>query len=320
MTLRVLLVGLGQMALGYDLAVDDPDVVLSHARAFSRHPDFDLAGGVDPDPERCSLFGKHYGGYTSGDLAAASSAIQPDVVVIASPTTDHGRNVSEVLQFSRPRLILCEKPISYDVAEAERMLADCAAKDCLLCVNYQRRVDKSVREIKRRIDMGEIHTPIKGVAWYSNGLIHNGSHFVNLLEFWLGRILKISIIEPGRLWKNDDSEPDVRVDFEAGTVTFLAARHENFAFHEIQLLGANGCLRYERNGRISWRVAEPASALQGQMVLGFDREEFGSETDTLMLDVVSEVSRSVNELPSDLCTGQDALETLRNIVRMKVGL
>ena len=28
--------------------------------------------------------------------------------------------------------------------------------------------------------------PIKGVCWYSKGLLNNGSHFINLLEFWLG--------------------------------------------------------------------------------------------------------------------------------------
>ncbi len=44
MTYRVLIVGLGQIGLGYDLGGAPAEQVYSHARAVSRHPAFTLVG------------------------------------------------------------------------------------------------------------------------------------------------------------------------------------------------------------------------------------------------------------------------------------
>jgi hypothetical protein len=44
-----LLVGLGQIGLGYDLALDPDRYIYTHSRALSRHPKFRLLVGVDPD-------------------------------------------------------------------------------------------------------------------------------------------------------------------------------------------------------------------------------------------------------------------------------
>jgi predicted dehydrogenase len=154
MTLRVLLFGLGQVAMGYDLDSHDADLVLTHAKAFSLHPDFALQGGVDPDAARCAVFEERYGGHAGTDLVAALAAAQPDVVVVASPTPHHGTAVRTILEHGAPKLILCEKPLSYDRAEARAMVDACREHGCLLFVNYLRRVDPGVREIGRRLADG----------------------------------------------------------------------------------------------------------------------------------------------------------------------
>jgi predicted dehydrogenase len=88
-TPSVLLVGLGAIAMGYDLEMPASGMVLTHAKAFSQHPDFRLAGGVDADPVRCALFETHYGAPAGTDLAGALATTRPDVVVIAVPTAAH---------------------------------------------------------------------------------------------------------------------------------------------------------------------------------------------------------------------------------------
>jgi len=50
----VLIVGLGQIGMGYDLGLP-PQNVLSHARAFQNCPGFRVIGGVDPDPKERRL-------------------------------------------------------------------------------------------------------------------------------------------------------------------------------------------------------------------------------------------------------------------------
>ena len=56
MSHRVLLVGLGQVGMGYDFDLAASEMVLSHANAFVGHPDFKVVGGVDPDPKACARF------------------------------------------------------------------------------------------------------------------------------------------------------------------------------------------------------------------------------------------------------------------------
>ena len=152
----VLIVGLGAIAMGYDLGATASDFVLTHAKAFSLHPDFRLAGGVDADPARCALFEKHYGATAGTDLVAALATTRPDVVVIAVPTTQHAAVLKAVLQYGKPKLILCEKPLSYDLAEAAGMVEACRTHRCLLYVNYLRRVDPGVGALpgSLHVDLG----------------------------------------------------------------------------------------------------------------------------------------------------------------------
>src|SRR5688500_6128913 len=124
--------------MGYDIELDPSADVLTHARAFHVHPKFRLVGGVDPSSQRCEIFEKHYRCYSSTDLDAALVKTQPDVVVIAAPTPHHGTVLRQVLEGCKPRLILCEKPLSFDIDEARAMVAACKASDCLLYVNYMR--------------------------------------------------------------------------------------------------------------------------------------------------------------------------------------
>lgn len=321
MTHSVLLVGLGAIAMGYDLEMPASGMVLTHAKAFSQHPDFRLAGGVDADPARCALFETHYGAPAGTDLAGVLATTRPEVVVIAVPTAAHAGVLNAVLQHGTPRLILCEKPLSYDLAEANRMVAACREKNCLLYANYLRRVDPGVCEVKRRLDDGRIATPVKGVAWYTKGLLHNGSHFSNLLEFWLGPIDEFTPIKPGRLWDGSDPEPDVQMKFARGEMTFLAANEENFSHHEIHLVAPNGCLRYEQGGgNIRWQAAIPDPTAAGYTVLSRDAEAISSDGPRLLWHVADQISHVLAGKPSSLCTGDDALKTLDALTRVKAKL
>src|SRR2546428_243397 len=78
---------------------------------------------------------------------------------------------------------------------------------------------------------GEIALPVKGVVWYSKGLFNNGSHFINLLQDWLGDVREVRVIESGRWWGGLDPEPDLLVSFAHGSVCVLAAREEHFSHY-----------------------------------------------------------------------------------------
>ena len=65
--------------------------------------------------------------------------------------------------------------------------------------------------------------------------INNGSHFINLLEFWLGEFVKIEVFNKGRLINEFDNEPEFLIQFSNGDVVFRAAWEEFSSFYEIQL-------------------------------------------------------------------------------------
>jgi predicted dehydrogenase len=311
---KVLIVGLGQIGMGYDLQLDSSTYVYSHARAFSRHERFTLIGGVDLDSEKREQFERIYPCPTYLNIDDALQNDQPDVVVLSLPTQFHGEALLRVLDASSPKAILCEKPLSYDVKEAESMVQACNERDVFLAVNYMRRATPGAIEIKRRLDTSEIEKPVKGIAWYSKGFIHNGSHFFNLLEYWLGEVKNWVVLNPGRSCGNTDQEPDVHVTFEHGAITFLAAWEEAFSHYSIELLSPSGRLRYEREGdQITWEKLQSDPSFPGYTILSHEPECIDSGMACYQWHVAEQLAHVLDGHKAQLCRGDEALQTLKTM-------
>ncbi|WP_419902615.1 Gfo/Idh/MocA family protein [Kiloniella sp.] len=321
MMFKVLIIGLGQVGSEYDYSNTINDVVLSHARAFSVHPQFELVGGVDSSQKQCARFSEKYNCPAGDDLETMLKAGAPDVVVVSSSTDSHAPIVRTVLEFSSPKAILCEKPLSYRLQAAQEMVNSCAEKECKLFVNFLRRAEPSVREVKRRLLQGEVKTPVKGVTWYTKGLLHNGAHFVDLLEFWLGKADSFYIIAPGAASEDLDVEPDVQINFEKGTVTLLAAQKENYSFHEVDLIAPNGRLRCLQGGaRIVWQRAEQDPVFENYTVLSSVEEEIPSESYRTQWHVADQLAIELNGGDSSLCRGENALQTLEFLMNIRAAV
>lgn len=317
MSFKVLIVGLGQIGMGYDLEADSQARVATLARAFAEHGEFDLVGGVDSRAARRELFITHYARPVFSSVAAALKETKPTVVAIAVPTEAHYPVLLEVMQQTTGiKAILCEKPLSYDLAEATKMVELTAHAGVRLYTNYMRRCDRAVIEVKRRLQHGEVAGPIKGVCWYSKGLFNNGSHFLNLLQFWLGEVSGFEIIDRGRLWSGHDPEPDLKVCFESGEIYFHAAREENFSYHSVELVAANGRLRYE-SGSLSWQkaVADPDNA--GYVVLKPTGEAIESDAPRLQWFVADQMARDLAGEAASICTGAQGLSTIHILAQIR---
>ncbi|MFH2135421.1 MAG: Gfo/Idh/MocA family oxidoreductase [Pseudomonadota bacterium] len=308
---KCLIIGLGQIGMSYDFDLSPTKAVYSHAQAFSLHPAFEIVGAVDPSADRRALFESRYGAPAYFDVRSALKAGGVDVVVIATPTTRHNEVLNTILEFANPKAVLCEKPLSLDLSEARKMVEDCDAAQISLFVNYIRRSDIGAMEIKRRIEACEILSPIKGVAWYSKGFLHNGSHFFNLLEYWLGAFVKAQVLNHGRLWNNQDPEPDVQVEFERGIVIFQAAWEEAFSHYTIELLSPSGRLRYEQGGEsIAWQSTHSDPNFSGYQILEVKPEMIANSMSRYQWHVADQLAGALAGRPCSLCTGKQALATL----------
>lgn len=312
MTLSVLLVGLGQIGMGYDFEAAPDTLALTHSRAFHEHSAFALVGGVDIDSEKRARFSERYDARSFPDVDSAISTVRPDIVVVATPTEEHRATVDAVLRLHQPQAILCEKPLAYELVDAEAIIASCAKNRCALYVNYMRNSEPGAIEVKQRLFDGRIESPVKGVVWYSKGVFNNGSHFLNLLENWLGKVLKIRVDNLGRCWDNVDPEPDFHVSFSRGEVSFLAAREENFSHYTVELVAVNGRLRYEQAGAlIMWQQAASDPVCTGYTILDSSVKEIKTDYERSMWHVADQLVARLQGKPAEICSGDDALQTIK---------
>lgn len=304
------MIGLGNVAVGYDTADAASGKVLSHARAFSRHPSFRLAGGVDPDDDCRYRFENGYGTPTYSEISEAMRELLPDVVVIATPTALHLETVLAVLAAGQPKAMLCEKPLAYELTEAQRIADACARHGCNLYVNFFRQAEPGVAEIRARLIDGRIANPLKGVVWYSKGMFNSGVHFLSLLQDLLGEVTAVKVINPGRLWRVSDPEPDVEIAFALGQVVFLATREEDFFHNSIELIAPNGRLRYESGGElIIWQGVEEDARFNGYMRLSQLTEIIPADFDRIQWHVAEQLAAALECRAAQLCSDVEALRT-----------
>jgi predicted dehydrogenase len=318
MTFSALVVGLGQIGMGYDLKLSPNDYVLTHARAFQQHPAFRLLGAVDIDPHKREVFEAHYGAPAFAEIGAAAAALQPDVVAVATPTIAHAATMRAVLQSFQLTALLCEKPLAFELTDSREMLEVASKQDCKVFVNYMRRAEPGVIEVKNRMAGGHIGKLEKGVVWYSKGLFNNGSHFLNLLQYWLGDVTDFQIVHRGRLWDGVDPEPDVVVSFGDLRILFLAAIEENFSHYTIELISSNGRLRYEKGGeQIVWQGTSGDDSFAGYTILNGDETYVATEFDRVQWHVADQLANSLDGIKSNICSGIEALRTIEVLAAIK---
>ena len=308
---KCLIIGLGQIGMGYDLTLDPGTFVYSHAKAFSSHQAFELSGAVDLSESQKFLFERHFKKPGFLNISEALEKTKPEVIVIATPTSTHLTVLEKVLRQCRPKAILCEKPLAYEPLEAIKMIELCEKAGAKLFVNYMRRADSGSLEVKKRIESSKILSPIKGVAWYSKGFLHSGSHLFNLLEFWLGVFKGGKVLDAGRFLNDQDSEPDVQVEFERGKIVFLAGWEEEFSHCTIELLSPSGRLRYDNGGAtIAWQPTLPDPKISGYKVLQAEPEVIANGMDRYQYHVAGQLANALADRPNTLCTGRQSLATI----------
>ena len=313
-------VGLGNIGMRLDLGAGN-DRVATHARAFTIHPGYELTAGIDPDARARHVFEQQYHLPAFSDLAAMQAAgVRAGIYSIAVPTPLHSKAFAEVLA-QKPRAILCEKPLAEAVLDAERMLTDADASGCIVGVNYMRRFEPGVLTVRRLIAEGALGEIYKGTAWYSKGLLNNGSHVVDLLMFLLGKVADVRVWQSGRVWQGVDPEPDLSLRIGEARIVLLAAREECFSYMGLELVGTEGVLRYLDGGhRIELRRPRTDASLSGYRVLAPEAEMIQTDLKRYQWHVVDALHRCVEGGAPLLSSGATALETLRVIEQVHAAL
>lgn len=314
-----MIIGLGQIGMGYDLTLENEEHIYTHARAFSSHPDFDLVCGVDPSSERREEFLKYFGCPAYATIEDALVIHSIDVAVVAVPTFQHATILRKVLELSDPKAFICEKPLAGSIEDAREMVEMCSDANVDLYVNYNRCSSPGAIEVKKMINSGELAPPFRGVIWYSKGFIHNGSHFFNLAEYWLGEFKNAQIIDVGRDFDGVGSEPEVKVKFAKGEFIFVPAWEEHFSHYTVELLSSSGRLYWGEEG-LHLQKPMGHSTLKSYKTLSPIQKFITTEMDRYQWHVTDQLSRALSGKDSFICSGEMALNTfsaMTKIIEMK---
>jgi predicted dehydrogenase len=308
---RVLIVGCGNIAGGFDIGRDPQDWPYSHAGAYRRDGRFQVLACVEPDEARRHAFMESWdvsAGYRSIDEAVGG---QFDVISICSPSGCHAYDL-EVALALKPKLIFCEKPVTTSLAETERLVAACANAGVMLAVNYSRRFDQEIVALQAQLEEGAWGALRSVVGTYNKGILNNGSHMLDLLSLLLGELDIVTVGKPVFDYFPDDPAVPVWLESASGVPVQLTCGHAgDYSVFELQFIFAEGILTME-DGGLFWRTrrAEDSRVFPGYRVIDAGQRSAGGYP-RAMLNAVNNVYEAIYKGGRLASSGDTALATQR---------
>ncbi len=264
----VLIVGCGAIAGGYDRADASSKDVLTHAKAFTTHPGFRVVACVEPDDARRRAFQDRWG-IAGGYADLAQVDVPFDVASLCTPTEHHAEGLEPLLNMA-PKLVFAEKPVTDDLALTRELVAAYGVRGIPLCVNYLRRWAPGIVALRDEIARGEWGALRRGIAHYTKGLLNNGSHMVDVLNFLVGPVSAVArhgAVEDGRPY--DPTEDALMTAAGGAPIHLMAANADDFTIFELDLLFAKGRVTLtDSMFTILRRWAEPSDRFAGYTMLG----------------------------------------------------
>ena len=314
--LRAAVIGLGNIGFLLDI---DPlrKGTWSHVTAYEKSPRVLLVGAVEVDDRRCALFQKSYGAvpvYRKIDDLMGNS--NPDIVSICTPTASHYSVLKELIQYPL-KGIFCEKPLSFDIAEASEMVRICDERGIILAVNHTRRWDDHFLYVKTVIQSGEIGNVRTINMTYPGQIFNIGTHLLDALRMLAGN-------EPVRVSgvaaDLDKDDPDISgwLQFNDHTVCTInsVGKREDLVL-ELDFIGDKGRVRILENGEtIEKYCFEESARYSGYSELKRIPVESIERKDRLVEAVIDLTSVIRGEKEYANCTGHDGLASLKLVLAM----
>lgn len=244
-TYSVGILGLGNIGMLYDYDNNSNDVFLSHLKAFTYHQGFDQIMIIDTNPDKHQLAKTKY---PDQNLLSFQNIEElntiPDVLVLAA---DPKTNYSVFQKYKKSiNTFLVEKPF----LPSDYKLEDIRSFDDKVIINYPRKFIPEIQNLKKGIIEGKYGIPIQVHIWYSKGTRNNGSHLIDLCNYFFDSDFDINSIKVlGKTIDYTKEDPSwsfsINYNFNNTTVpvSFQAANEQNFSIIEMDILLSEGRLK-----------------------------------------------------------------------------
>lgn len=261
MTVNVAIVGCGLIGTEWDAGLPAANWSLTHASGFSKHPEARLLALCDQDLARAQKAAARWGASAAYDDPRALFAAQPvDIAVVAASSAARWSVVEPALA-AGVKVLVIEKPLATTLAESRRLAQAVAAAGVQSVVNYSRRWDPAMRELRERIRSGGLGALQRFNATYGKGISNNGSHMIDLVGFLCdglprrARALGSPLPPTEADWSiGKDRAMDAQVEYvdAAGRhflLTMLGTDQSRFTAFELRVVGSLGLADFRRGGR-----------------------------------------------------------------------
>jgi predicted dehydrogenase len=224
---------------------------LTHFKAFNDSSGFSVNAVSDINVKTVQVIRKKYKIPVYIDYRKMLDEHNFDVIVIATNDESHIEILKEVVKY-KPKLVFCEKPLGLNYDEIKDIISVYKKEKIHLQVNYTRRfLDEFafIEEIIKKEKIGKIESM---TFYYSRGLIHNASHYIDLISRYIGEteknLIKVSV-------KKGISKTDETVSFDmiyknGQEVRFIGLEPSKLSFAEVDFIGTNGRVRLNYKNEI----------------------------------------------------------------------
>ena len=291
-----------------------------HARVFSQRRDVTLCAVAGRSLEKTQTRAAEFGLRAYTNVLEMLEKEKPELVSLSLPNLEHFEATMQVIQSGYPLLV--EKPLAFDLREADQMLNEAAKRDLFFAINFNHRYAKPLRLAREAIEKGRLGD-LTHAIWRFGGeanisthlhanLIETQCHGFDQLEHLCGPIESVMAEMTDRTGGGYRTVA-LALRFASGAVGSMVGTYDSsYAYqdtHRLEINGTQGRLVVEDTvQRFCFQPAgnETAEVWQAGYFNDFDREF--QRTFDLHLDAILAAFKSGDQPPVHARAGRRALE------------
>jgi len=246
-----LLIGAGKIGAGYDNIATYDGPSLSHLRALQHSVYVEHVDIVDPD-EDCLAGVRGRPKVRKCSTALEKQAlVDPDVIVIASPTPTHAGLLSLISEINTSDCpIICEKPATSSATDLEIIDRLPPYFKRRIFVNYSRQWSTDHKQIVELIADQKLGSLNFVRCVYDKGILNNGVHLIDFLRTLLGNQINLAWVgDP--IFDNGAQHPTISLKLTFGSVPVFIIGNDarNYSIFEMKFYFDGGTIELLDSGR-----------------------------------------------------------------------
>jgi predicted dehydrogenase len=310
---RSALIGCGRIGANCGAKGTGSSMIKSHAEVYKNCELTELVAVCDSDAERVDQCKSKWGvskGYKQVNELLENESL--DLISICTSSETHIPILNEILKKNSVKGILLEKPAGVNLQEIQKTIEIAKSSSISVQVNHIRRFPPVYRQIAQDLRQGKLGNIQHVSAFYTKGIINNGTHLFDLLRLFFGEPTQISLLSPRH---DGEADPTLsgRVKFAKGLEAYLFGLNKKaYTIFEIDIIGTKERLLLSDQGHTLKRFSLEQGSLQkhGFQQLQLIPQIKNTDLSNSIKYALENLIESIELKCSPLCTMQDGYASM----------